>query len=92
MKEVMNKKEIKARKVFTGNTTAAQHRPAKPAPDNRRYKDQLPTKCGESAHQGIDILQEWFHQGVMTPVWLTVRCGKVSVEIDESQDIENVNC
>jgi hypothetical protein len=26
----------------------------------------------------------------MTQVWLTVRCGKASVEIDGSQDIENV--
>ena len=78
--------------MFTGNTNAAQHRPAKFAPDNQRYKGQFPTKCGDSAHRGIDIPQGWFHQGGGTPVWLTVRCGKASVEIDGSQDFENVHC
>jgi len=92
MKEVKNKKKLKARRIFTGNTNAAQHRPAKLAPDNRRYKGQVPTECGDSAHQGIDIPQGWFHQGVTTPVWLTVRCDKASVEIDGSRDIENVRC
>jgi hypothetical protein len=93
MKEPGVKKEkINARGMFTGNTNAVQHRQAKLAPDNRQYMGQFPTKRGDNAHQGIDILQGWFHQHEATPVWLTVRCGKASVETDGSPDIRNVGC